>query len=146
MEQSKLTEKPYLPSPEDRAYGAAIKTPHPSVRPMMMVYHEGVLRYVYTDTWTLKPPEQYGRVYAYWRKKDRGTAKAFVAQHIKRSSLHGPCERCGEVHVLTRHHVVHRSRGGGGGSNLQLLCWPCHAFAHSKHGVPSGVRVPAMAR
>lgn len=143
----KQVEEAYSPSQQELEYGRTIKTPSASVRPQMPVYHNGCVRHVYTDTWTLVPT--YGSTtLQYWGGFKKRRSKSAYPKNPQpqavRSTRLGGCERCGDHRPLTRHHVVHRSKGGGGGENLQLLCWPCHAHAHNVLKVPSGVRVPRL--
>lgn len=118
-------------------------------RPVTEVYVDGFVREVYTDTWTLVPlvgePRPWTGPLRPQKPKKVPVMHKGSSGHVSRKRT-GECERCSEFTYITRHHVVHKSKGGGGGDNLQNLCWPCHVHVHQVLKLPSGTRVERLPR
>lgn len=108
-----------------------------SRRPMREVYHDGAIRYVYTDVYPhqLVPLERSARPapIPIPRYEPTPSIRKRVFQRDR------GCLRCRKQRDLSVHHVVHRAHGGSNHlPNLQTLCLSCHAYVHNVLELPSG--------
>lgn len=118
-------------------------------RQVIQVYHKGFIREAYSDTMELLPCENPvpfpGPNYVPPEKRRRSQRNkkprkgSLLQRLIDRDK---GCVLCRTQHTLTRHHVVHKSRGGLATiENLQTLCRRCHDHVHHTLRIPSGVHV-----
>lgn len=121
-----------------------------ALRPTVQVYHNGLVRELYTDTNELVPRSGYEKPCYSPKTKRVGRhaeprQKAVTQTPSLRTLVYRRdkgCVRCGSTSHQSVHHVVHRSCGGRNNlENLQALCRPCHDHVHEVLKLPSGTPV-----
>lgn len=53
-----------------------------------------------------------------------------------------PCERCGMLEKVQKHHIVHRVNGGSNKpENIRPLCLACHDYQHAKEKIVKALNI-----